>query len=517
MIKKLLKIGSFLLSLLLLLINLPLTNDSIDSVDSDTGNRTMLQGFQWYLKADGSHWNQLASQASELADYGINMVWLPPAYKGMGGMNNVGYGVYDLYDLGEFDQQGTVSTKYGSKDQYLNCCQALQTEGIEILADMVLNHRMGADSSEKVLAQKVDSQNRNSRQYDLYEIEAYTCFRFDGRNNQYSDFKWNSSHFTGIDYDGKSGESGVYLFEGKQWDDQVDFEYGNYDYLMGADVDLTNSEVVEELTSYGKWYYDTVHMDGYRLDAVKHMRAGFYKDWLKAMRDYSGKELFTVGEYWSGDLSKLQTYISQTEGTMSLFDVPLHMHMHEISHADGGYDMSRLFADTLTGTDSWHSVTFVDNHDTQPGQALGTFVSPWFKEIAYAIILLQEKGIPCVFYGDLYGISDQDDHSHDVSPTENLTTLLKLRKTHAYGQERDYYDDPDVVGFTRAGTSQGNGVAVLISDAGRGSKWMEVGKEHAGQTYYDALGKVSQTVEINQDGWGEFYVEAGSVSVWIPR
>lgn len=39
----------------------------------------------------------------------------------------------------------------------------------------------------------------------------------------------------------------------------------------------------------------------------------------------------------------------------------------------------------------------MDNHDTQPGQALQSFVDEWFKQSAYAIILLREEGYPCVF------------------------------------------------------------------------------------------------------------------------
>lgn len=40
---------------------------------------------------------------------------------------------------------------------------------------------------------------------------------------------------------------------------------------MGADLDLSNPEVIAELDRWGRWYYDTVKMDGFRLDAVKHM------------------------------------------------------------------------------------------------------------------------------------------------------------------------------------------------------------------------------------------------------
>ena len=63
-----------------------------------------------------------------------------------------------------------------------------------------------------------------------------------------------------------------------------------------------------------------------------------------------------------------------------------------------------LFQGTLVENDPWHAVTFVDNHDTEPGQSLESFVLSWFKPLAYAIILLRRDGLPCVFYGDLYGI-----------------------------------------------------------------------------------------------------------------
>ena len=49
---------------------------------------------------------------------GITDVWLPPAYKAASGKQDAGYGVYDLYDLGEFDQKGSIETKYGTKDEY---------------------------------------------------------------------------------------------------------------------------------------------------------------------------------------------------------------------------------------------------------------------------------------------------------------------------------------------------------------------------------------------------------------
>ena len=57
----------------------------------------------------------------------------------------MGYGVYDTYDLGEFDQKGSVRTKYGTRAEYEAAVRALQASGIQALADVVLNQRLGAD------------------------------------------------------------------------------------------------------------------------------------------------------------------------------------------------------------------------------------------------------------------------------------------------------------------------------------------------------------------------------------
>ena len=49
---------------------------------------------------------------------------------------------------------------------------------------------------------------------------------------------------------------------------------------MGADIDFENPEVIEECKKWGKWYLETTKVDGLRLDAVKHIDADFYKDWI---------------------------------------------------------------------------------------------------------------------------------------------------------------------------------------------------------------------------------------------
>ena len=73
-------------------------------------HETMLQCFEWYLPESHNLWRWLSSQAPSVAHAGFTTAWLPPAYKGQAGDSDVGYGVYDMYDLGEFDAKGSCST-----------------------------------------------------------------------------------------------------------------------------------------------------------------------------------------------------------------------------------------------------------------------------------------------------------------------------------------------------------------------------------------------------------------------
>ena len=55
----------------------------------------------------------------------------------------------------------------------------------------------------------------------------------------------------------------------------------------------------------------------------------------------------------------------------------------------------------------------------------------------------------------------------------------------------------------------------MLTDSVGGSKRMYVGTSLAGQRMVDAMEKRSETVDIGEDGWGEFVVDNGSVSVWV--
>lgn len=481
-------------------------------------NGVMMQYFHWYNTQGDNLWLKVADQADELAAAGVTALWLPPAYKGTSG-DDVGYGAYDLYDLGEFNQKGSVRTKYGTKAQYLAAIQAAHANGIAVYGDVVFNHKGGADTTEWVTATRVQTADRNQEYGGDFSIQAWTAFDFPGRGNTHSSFKWRWHHFDGVDWAQNLQESGkIYKFRGtgKAWDWEVEPEFGNYDYLMYADLDMQHPDVVNELKSWGVWYANTTGVDGFRLDAVKHVKFDFWNTWLDHVRTATGKPLFTVGELWSYDVQRLHNWLTKTGGRASLFDAPLHLNFHHASTGGGNYDMRNLLSNTLMAQQPAKAVTLVENHDTQPLQALESPVQDWFKPLAYAFILLREEGFPSIFYPDYYGATYTDRGitinlaSHKVI----LDKLLDARKNFAYGPQYNYLDHVNLIGWTRLGNAQHpRALAVILSDGPGGSKWMEVGKANA--RFFDHTGNRSDVVTTNEWGWGEFPVGGGSVSVWV--
>ena len=475
-------------------------------------NETMMQYFEWYLPNDGLWWKRCAAKAENLAALGITQVWLPPAYKGTS-QEDVGYGVYDMYDLGEFDQKGTIRTKYGTKEEYIDAVRAFHRAGIRVFGDIVLNHRMGGDELENITAVTDDPENRTKQLGDEQTIRAWSKFTFPGRKGKYSRFTWDHRHFSGTDWDENAREKGnIYRFTGKRWAPETDPENGNFDYLMGMNVDMSNPEVVRETKRWLNWYLKETGIDGLRLDAVKHISFPFYRELLLDVRDGGRRDLPAVGEYWSGDVERLKHYLDAVDNEMSLFDVALHYNIFHASQAGANYDLRTIFNNTLVRERPGNAVTFVDNHDTQYGQSLQSFVDGWFKPLAYALILLRKEGVPCVFYSDYYG---NPVRNRPLVP--NLGKLIKLRHAYAYGEQADCFEQAHLIGWVRRGDEkhEDSGLAAVLSNGDGGSLRMKIGEKFAGETFRDVLGGCPEPVVVDDDGFGVFSTKGRSLAVWV--
>ncbi|HHT45330.1 MAG TPA: alpha-amylase [Fastidiosipila sp.] len=477
-------------------------------------NGLLFQGFEWELPADSKHWERLTGAVPQLKDIGVSGIWLPPAYKGTS-VFDTGYSAYDLYDIGEFEQKDTVATKYGTADELQTLIDTLHEHGMRAYADVVLNHKAGADETEKFMAVPVDPDNRSEELSEAREIEGWTKFTYPGRGDQYSSFKWNFNHFTAIDFDQASGESGIYriLGDNKGFAVAVDPEYGNYDYLMHADVDTAHPDVREELFSWGEWYLKRFGFDGIRLDAVKHIDEPFMREFIEQMRARVNEDIYAVGEYWTSDVERMRQYLDSMQFHMQLFDVALHFNFQRAGMEGEAFDLRTIFDNTLVKANPLNVVTFVDNHDSQPGQALESFVDDWFKPLAYALILLRHDGYPCLFYGDYYGIEGGE------GKEDLLNHLLYARKEKAYGPEEDYFFDENAIAFVRKGDMEvpHSGLVCVLSNGAENGTYIALGADRAGQTWIDMTGNRGEELTLDEEGGADFLVNGGSVSVWVEK
>lgn len=483
-----------------------------------TENYCLLQGYEWNVPADQKHWKRLLAVLQSLKDIGIDNVWLPPACKGAGGTKANGYDVYDLYDLGEFDQKGGKPTKWGPKADLVELSKKAKEIGIGLYFDAVLNHKAGADKKETVKVVQVDDDSRNDDISKPYDIEAWLKFDFPGRGDKYSKQKYSSVHFSGTDYDAGNDKHGVWRIVGdnKHWSNTVGNAWGNADFLMFADVDYSHPEVIKDVIHWGEWVVRELDLKGFRLDACQHFSERFTNEFVANLEKNFGKgigSMFLVGEYWTGKVPVLLDYLEQMDHKFSLYDSALVYKFSEASQTEKA-DLRKIFDDTLVKAKPEAAVTLVMNHDTQPGQTIATPIERFFKPLAYALILLRNQGYPCVFYGDLYGMKAED--PEPPACEGKLADIVLARKLYAYGGQEDYMDDPNCIGFVRRGDDEHNaGLACILSNAEEEEIKMAVGKMHQGQVWTDILGYSDRKVKIDEDGYGLFACSPCKVSIYV--
>ena len=504
----------------------------------------MLQTFSWRTPADGDFWKRLGERGARLAEAGYTHLWCPPPCKSAGGPADHGYALYDLYDLGEFDQKGGVRTRYGHKEDLLQAVAALKDAGLEPLADVVLNHRMGADERETFEVQEVAMKSRTEDVGDPFELTAWTGFTFPGRLGEGSDasdkpnnFRWHWHHLTAVDQKPEgddSEEPRLFRISDKAFEDDVDVEFGNADFLMGCDVDLDQEDVRAELCRWGDWFLAETGFSGFRFDAAKHMSRDFLKSFLEHVRRDGSSGGFSVAEYGSGDPEAIRSFLDLTGGCTQAFDFPLHYKFAAAGRAmsgEGELDLATLFEDTVVQTHPGLAVTFVDNHDSDPAQSVGGWVADAFKPHAYASILLRAGGLPCVFAGDVdflragSGLPGNEPGGEgggapDAPPLTDhsvlIERLLDARRRFGFGEQEELAVEATHRAWIRRGDDDHPGVMVVVLNAGEEAVTVDADTHRPGHAFRELVRPGDDAeVTTGDDGRAGFSCPPRDVAVWV--
>lgn len=195
------------------------------------------------------------------------------------------------------------------------------------------------------------------------------------------------------------------------------------------DIDYRNAEARKLMVDHAIWLIKKTGVDGFRVDAVKHMHIQFIRD-LRAAVDAlfknTGIMFYMVGETFDGNPDKLNAYIG-SDLLHAQFDFALYFAITGMLKGDG--NMSAVFNAGQTSI-SEHSPyksnlmgTFIGNHDVARAisVAAGHSDAKWAKnpevtdpnaylKVKQALtMLLTQPGVPLLYYGDEYGMEGAND------------------------------------------------------------------------------------------------------------
>jgi alpha-amylase len=491
----------------------PLTNNA---------NPLLFQGFEWYFPKDGRQWSRLASMLPQLQRMGVGALWIPPPTKAATA-GSVGYDVYDLWDLGEFNTNNRTATASGSKSDLLSLAQKAHEWGVELVIDAVLNQRSGADYVESCAITRLNPSDRLQPINPTKVTDVWVGFNFTARGKTYSNKTWSCNDFTAVDYDAIAKSSGVFKINGEQNDFAIDVssENGNYDYLTLIDVAYDNVAVREDVKLWGTWITGVLGAAGFRIDAAKHISRSFITEWVTNTREAIADafEILFVAEYWTSNVAELVQYVQETNKTLRVFDVPLVSQF--VAVADGSAPLQSLLENSVALMQPDSAVTIVGNHDTQLGQSSDSlYVPDAFRVSAYAFTLLRQEAIPCIFYGDIFGVCNESGQCAKASAADSIANLAIARTFFAYGEQQNFNSsDGTSLGWVRKGDDDhSDGVAVMLSKQGSDALLkMVVGSEHASEIWIDILGNATTTIKIGPDGSGSFSTSGRGASVFVKR
>ena len=323
------------------------------------------------------------------------------------------------------------------------------------------------------------------------------------------------------------------------------------DYL--PDIDYRNPELVNQFVDDLKWWVESYDIDGFRVDAAKHMHHVIMRTLsLRFDELYTqpgGAPIYMIGETFTGrggqDL--IMDYVAPWE-LDGQFDFPLYWALREGIGAEQGFDVlaSELAASEEAYGPHLDSMSpFMGNHDLQryateiggcdnwavfggctdilaAGDPNG--ISPEQLDIIHKMsmsfaVVATLPGVPLLYYGDELGLAGaQDPDNRRLMPWTNLSVAQRALLDRIRGLGRKRATLSALQGGVRLPIYQDNDLWIYARDAGNGDSALVVlymGESTQTQQVYvpTALDMEGKSI-VDQLGSGRsFLVSGGRVNI----
>ena len=315
-------------------------------------------------------------------DLGITGIWLMPIFPSP---SYHGYDVTDYY---------SVNPQYGTMEDFKHLVEEAHKRGIHIVIDMVINH-----TSDKHQWFKDAKSDVNSPYRDWY-IWSETDPNYKGPWNE---DVWHPS-LTG-------------------------YYYGIFESFM-PDLNYNNPEVTAEMEKVYSFWLKDVGIDGFRLDAAKHLieenqlqqNTASTHSWYQKMYPVY-KEMnpsaMTVGELFGDSMSVASKYVKNNEFDL-VFNFQLATTIIKAAQTGRGKNVSRVIETSNAFLTEYQYAPFLTNHDQN--RVMGEFQNDVNKAKVAAAMLLTAAGTPFIYYGEEIGMGGS-------KPDENIRRPMQWDNT----------------------------------------------------------------------------------------
>ena len=386
----------------------------------------------------------------------------------------MGYDPYDFYDLGEFDQKGSVKTWFGSKDELVSLINTIHENNMQVYADLVLNHNNGGDEQE---TNPIDNKVR------------WTKFKPASKKFKRN---WECFHPS--------------VFE--KWDSK---EFGDM-----PDICHRNPYVYAEMLELTRWMIEDIGFDGFRYDFVLGYGGWLVKSILE--RSYKKQQKsdfspFGVGECWDHDRSIdewLDEVNNWSDNPCTAFDFPLRDKLKSICDEYGYSLINMTSGGTVSDERPASAVTFVENHDIVRQDPIVND-----KIMAYAWILTHD-GYPCIFWYDYFNLG--------LARGENsngIVALINVHEHYAFGNTKLLYTDDNLYIMQREGIDDKQGLVFVLNNNGEVWQGKEVTTKWSNKKFTPLAwnGKNDNSIPedktTDENGYSDFWAPPRGYAVYV--